>query len=44
MINLINDNDNDKLDLLDGSYSISNIQGYFEYVFKKTMKWLIIHQ
>ena len=36
MINLINDND--KLDLLDGSYSISNIQDYFEYVFKKTMK------
>ena len=38
MINLINDNDNDKFDLLDGSYSISNIQDYFEYAFKKTMK------
>ena len=34
MVNLINDND--KFDLLDGSYSISNIQDYFEYVFKKT--------
>ena len=26
---------NDKFELLDGSYSVSNIQDYFEYIFKK---------
>ena len=26
---------NDKLELPDGSYSISDIQDYFEYIFKK---------
>ena len=26
---------NDKFELLDGSYSVSNIQNYFEYIFKK---------
>ena len=26
---------NDKFDLPDGSYSISDIQDYFEYIFKK---------
>ena len=26
---------NDEFDLLDGSYSVSNIQDYFEYVIKK---------
>ena len=29
---------NDKFDLLDGSYSVSDIQDYFEYIFKKNMK------
>ena len=27
---------NDKFDSLDGSYSISDIQGYFEYIIKNT--------
>ena len=36
---------NDKFELPDGSYSISDIQDYFEYIFKKNlMKVLIIHQ
>ena len=26
---------NDKFELPDGSYSVSNIQDYFEYIFKK---------
>ena len=26
---------NDKFDLLDGSYSVSDIQDYFEYIIKK---------
>ena len=26
---------NDEFKLLDGSYSVSNIQDYFEYIFKK---------
>ena len=26
---------NDKFELPDGSYSVSDIQGYFEYIFKK---------
>ena len=28
-------NSNDEFDLLDGSYSISDIQDYFEYIIKK---------
>ena len=36
---------NDKFELTDGSYSVSPIQDYFEYIFKKNMeKILIIHQ
>ena len=36
---------NDEFELPDGSYSISDIQDYFEYIFKKTMeKILINHQ
>ena len=36
---------NDKFKLPDGSYSVSNIQDYFEYILKKSMeKILIIHQ
>ena len=27
---------NDKFDLPDGSYSVSSIQGFFEYIIKKT--------
>ena len=35
----------DKLELPDGSYSVSDIQDYFEYILKKNiMKRLIIHQ
>ena len=30
---------NDKFDLLDGSYSISEIQDYFEYIVKKTWNY-----
>ena len=30
--------------LPDGSYSVSDIQNYFEYILKKTVKMLIIHQ
>ena len=29
---------NDKFELHDGSYALSNFQDYFEYVFKKTWK------
>ena len=29
---------NDKFDLPDGSYSISDIQNYFEYIVKKTLQ------
>ena len=36
---------NDKFKLPDGSYSVSDIQDYFEYILKKSMeKILIIHQ
>ena len=36
---------NDEFELPDGSYSISDIQGYFEYILKKNMeKILINHQ
>ena len=36
---------NDKFELPDGSYSISDIQYYFEYILKKNMqKILINHQ
>ena len=34
----------EEFELPDGSYSISDIQDYFEYIFKKTVKVLIIHQ
>ena len=36
---------NDKFELPDGSYSVSDIQDYFEYIFKKNMeKRMIILQ
>ena len=36
---------NEKFELPDGSYSISDIQNYFEYIFQKSIvKMLIIHQ
>ena len=36
---------NDEFELPDGSYSMSDIQDYFEYIFKKIMeKILINHQ
>ena len=36
---------NDKFKLPDGSYSVSDIQDYFEYILKKSLeKILIIHQ
>ena len=35
---------NDKFELPDGSYSLSDIEDYFEYISKKIMKRLIIHQ
>ena len=34
---------NDTFDLPDGSYSISNIQDYFEFIIKKTKLYLKIH-
>ena len=34
----------DEFELPDGSYSISYIQDYFEYILKKTLKMLITHQ
>ena len=33
---------NEEFELLDGSYSISDIQDYFEYIFKKMEKRLLI--
>ena len=33
---------NDEFELPDGSYSLSDIQDYFEYLFKKIIKRLII--
>ena len=35
---------NDKFGLPDGSYSVSDIQNYFEYILKKHGQTLIIHQ
>ena len=35
---------NEEFELPDGSYSISDIQDYFEYILKKQVKVLIIHQ
>ena len=35
---------NDKFELPDGSYSVSNIQDYFEYILKTHNEILIIHQ
>ena len=35
---------NDKFELPDGSYSVSDIQDYFEYILKSMEKILIIHQ
>ena len=35
---------NEKFELPDGSYSISDIQDYFKYIKKKTAEVLIIHQ
>ena len=35
---------NDKFELPDGSYSVSDIQDYFEYILKKMEKILIMHQ
>ena len=34
----------DEFELRDGSYSISDIQDYFEYIYKNIVKVLIIHQ
>ena len=33
---------NEDFELPDGSYSVSNIQDYFEYIFKKNMRQLLI--
>ena len=35
---------NDKFELPDGSYSVSDIQDYFEYILKNMEKMLINHQ
>ena len=35
---------NDKFELPDGSYSVSDIQDYFEYILKTHNEILIIHQ
>ena len=35
---------NDEFELSDGSYSVSDIQEYFEYILKNTEKILINHQ
>ena len=35
---------NDKFELPDGSYSVSDIQHYFEYILKNMEKMLINHQ
>ena len=32
---------NDKFELPDGSYSVSDIQDYFEYIFKKNMQKIL---
>ena len=34
---------NEEIDLPDGSYSVSDIQDYFEYILKNMEKRLIIH-
>ena len=34
----------DEFELPDGSYSISDIRDYFEYILKNIVKMLIIHQ
>ena len=34
----------DEFELPDGSYSTSDIQDYFEYILKNTVKLLMIHQ
>ena len=34
---------NDNIELSDGSYSISDIQDYFEYIKKKNMKKILIN-
>ena len=34
---------NDKIELPDGSYSVSDIQDYFEYILKNTEKILMNH-
>ena len=33
---------NDEFDLCDGSYSVSDIQGYFEFIIKNMKLWLKI--
>ena len=35
---------NDEFELPDGSYLVSDIQDYFEYILKNIMEMLIIHQ
>ena len=35
---------NDEFELPDGSYSVSDIQDYFEYILKNMVKMLINHQ
>ena len=35
---------NEKLELTNGSYSVPDIQDYFEYIIKKYNQWLIILQ
>ena len=35
---------NEELELPDGSYSVSDIQDYFEYIFKNMRQLLIIFQ
>ena len=35
---------NGKFELDDGSYSASDIQDYFEYIFESIQKRLVIHQ
>ena len=35
---------NDEFELPDGSYLLSDIQEYFEYILKNIMKILIVHQ
>ena len=33
---------NEEFELPDGSYSVSDIQDYFEYIFKKNMRQLLV--